>query len=89
MAEKSPWFIKVAPGQVFNRSEIRSVRRTRTPSVGKDKVERSWVLTVSPESVGGVSFSRIWLTEAEAERLCGLLGVEYDPPKAKPPEEPL
>lgn len=74
---KLPWFVKLCAGQVFNRTEIMSIRRT-TPSQGKDKVTRNWVVTVSSESAGGPNYTKIWITDEDARRVYATLGIEFD-----------
>ena len=69
----NPDFIKVAAGQFFHRSQIMSVRRLTKTTNGK-----TWIVSVSAESVGGVPYNKIWITEADAKRLCPLLGIEYE-----------
>lgn len=65
-------FIRISEGNIFQRSQILSLRKSK-PSKGADNVTRTWIIRVTAESVGGVQYTNIWLTDEEGRALEALL----------------
>lgn len=63
--ERKMGFVKMKDGWIA-ASQIISLRAT-APGIGKDGVERTWVLTVTPEAVGASEpkHCRIWHSDEE------------------------
>lgn len=67
-------FIKLKDNY-FQSSSILSLRKTRRPGLGADKVQRQWVATVTPQSMGveGLEYCNIWLSDEEVQPLLDYL----------------
>jgi hypothetical protein len=77
--KKIRWFFKIGT-DYFARSEIKSVRQLKTPSPDRDGgPDRTWIVTVTPESVGGdPRYSKIWVTEEQVAPILVALEEEVN-----------
>lgn len=73
--KKTKWFFKLR-GSFYARSAIIIVRRNDKPSVGKDGVERHWVITLSPDAVNDPKYRAVWASDEEVVPLIECLEQE-------------
>lgn len=73
--KKVRWFFRIRDAYVA-RSAILQVKRSSTPSVGRDGVERRWVVTLSAEVVTDPRYRNVWASDDEIASLLATLEEE-------------
>lgn len=73
--KKVRWFFRIRDAY-FARSAILMVKRNRKASVGKDEVERRWVVTLSADAAPDPKYRCIWADEEEIAPLLEMLEEE-------------
>ncbi len=91
--KKTRWFFRIRDAYIA-RSAILMVKRNQRVSVGKDGVERVWVVTLCAETSSDPRYRSIWASEEEIapllemlEEECGKIKRSAFVPAAPAPQE--
>ena len=69
------WFFQIR-GAYYARSAIMAVKRIDKTSVGRDNVQRNWIITLSPDVVPDPKYRQVWASDDEAAELVEMLEAE-------------
>jgi hypothetical protein len=73
--KKAKWFFKIRDAY-YARSAIMMVKHNQKPSVGRDGIERSWIITLSAEVAPDIRFRNVWADDREIAPLLEVLEEE-------------
>lgn len=73
--KKTRWFFRIRDAY-FARSAILAVKRASKPSIGKDQIERQWIITLSAEVAPDPKYRNVWASDEEAAPLLEMLEEE-------------